>query len=240
MTITDFRGAAQALTDAGMSAACRVMQVTPVDVWTVLAVETKGTGYLDDGRPRILFERHKFSQRTGHRYDEMHPDISNRHPGGYVGGAGEYHRLQDAMALDRRAALESASWGIGQVMGFNAGLVGCSSVEILVTQAMTSEDEQIMHMARFICACGLDSALQRHDWAAFARGYNGADYAKNKYDAKLRQQHAKWSAGPLPDIKVRADQIRLSRKGLYTGPIDGDRGRLTRAAEAAEGGKAAA
>lgn len=234
MTTNDFRGAAQALTDAGMSAACRVLQVDPVEVWTVLAVETKGTGYLNDGRPRILFERHKFSASTGHRYDELHHDISSRDPGGYVGGAGEYHRLQDAIALDRRAALESASWGIGQVMGENFKLVGCSSAEIMVTQAMTSEDEQIMHMARFIISCGLDSALQRHDWAAFARGYNGPSYAKNSYDLKLRQQHAKWSAGPLPSITVRADQIRLARKGLYTGPIDGDLGRLTRAALAAE------
>ena len=37
----------------------------------------------------------------------------------------------------------------------------------------------------FLKANGLISKLQRHDWAGFARGYNGSAYAKNQYDTKL-------------------------------------------------------
>ena len=35
-------------------------------------------------------------------------------------GKYQYERLAAAMVLNRRAALRSASWGIGQVMGFHA------------------------------------------------------------------------------------------------------------------------
>lgn len=34
-------------------------------------------------------------------------------------------------------------------------------------------------MIRFIDAEGLDDELRRHDWSGFARGYNGAGYAKH-------------------------------------------------------------
>lgn len=239
MTMTDFRGAALPLTDAGIAAACRATGAEPADIWAVLSVETKGTGFLPDGRPRILFERHIFSSRTGSRFDQSHPSISHREPGGYSRkGSDEYYKLHEAIALDRKAALESASWGIGQVMGFNFRAVGASSAEVLVTQAMNSEDDQLMHMARFICSERLDGALRPHDWVTFAKGYNGPGYARNKYDIRLRQQHAKWAAGPLPDLAVRADQIRLSRKGLYAGSIDGIMGKFTRSALEAETGAA--
>ncbi len=35
--------------------------------------------------------------------------------------------------------------------------------------------------------------LRRQDWAGFARGYNGAQYAKHGYDTKLAAAFATWS-----------------------------------------------
>lgn len=229
--MTDFRGAALPLSQAGLDAACRLLDVTPVEIWAVLSVETVGCGFLPDGRPQILFERHVFSDRTGGRFDRDDPTISSNRPGGYGSPGGyQYDRLLRAMRLDRTAALESASWGIGQVMGYHAAMVALGTVETLVAQAMHSEDDQLMHMARFIKAGRLDDALRRHDWAAFARGYNGPGYAKHNYDGRLRQQHARWSAGPLPDLQVRSRQIELVRAGYSVGPIDGILGRRTEAA----------
>jgi hypothetical protein len=37
------------------------------------------------------------------------------------------------------------------------------------------------------------SALKGKKWAAFAKGYNGADYARNLYDAKLAQAYFKYA-----------------------------------------------
>ena len=85
----------------------------------VVTVETSGCGCLADRRATILFERHIFSEQTGGKFDSQHPDISNRTPGGYTHGPAEYNRLSKAAQLDRTAALESASCGLGQVMGFN-------------------------------------------------------------------------------------------------------------------------
>jgi len=231
MSMQDFHGAAEPLTAAGLSAACVKLGVEFAEIWTVLSVETKGCGFLPDGRPSILFERHIFSRQTSGKFDRDHPSISNPKPGGYgKTGAAQYYRLHEAIALDRQAALESTSWGIGQVMGFNAGVVGCANVETLVAQAMHSEDDQLMHMARFIVAGGIDKALRSHNWAAFARGYNGANYAANKYDLLLAQYFSRWTSGPTPSLQTRADQMRLIAKGLYHGEVDGIEGRFTRAA----------
>jgi N-acetylmuramidase len=40
-------------------------------------------------------------------------------------------------------------------------------------------------MANFLKASRLDEPLARHDWAAFARGYNGPEFSRNQYDTRL-------------------------------------------------------
>ncbi len=59
-----FQGASRALTADGLAAASDSLSVNAPEVWTVLAVETQGCGYLGDRRPPILFERHIFSRLT--------------------------------------------------------------------------------------------------------------------------------------------------------------------------------
>ena len=80
------------------------------------------------------------------------------------------------MALDSHAALMSASWGIGQVMGFNFAAAGFASVEAMVAAMVQSEDSQLEGMAAFVRAQGLNKPLANHDWAGFAKGYNGARF----------------------------------------------------------------
>jgi hypothetical protein len=36
------------------------------------------------------------------------------------------------MQLDEEAALRSTSWGLGQTMGFNAGMVGYDSIDAMI------------------------------------------------------------------------------------------------------------
>src|SRR5262249_39155616 len=36
------------------------------------------------------------------------------------------------------------------------------------------------------------AALNRHDWARFARSYNGPGYAQNQYDVKMAAAYGKW------------------------------------------------
>ena len=228
---TEFKGTALPLDQGGISEVTDRMGIKAAELWAVLTVETSGCGFLPDRRPKILFERHIFSRETGSQFDASNPDISDRTPGGYgAGGANQYNRLQQALALDRIAALESTSWGIGQIMGFNAGIAGYNDVEALVNAMTVSENEQLRAMAGEIIHNGLHKALSAHDWPAFARGYNGPGYAQNKYDTRLAAAYQKYALGPLPDINVRAMQMYLTYLGYQPGSIDGVPGKVTYAA----------
>jgi hypothetical protein len=225
-----FVGKALPLDSDAMHEALEEAEVGAPEIWAVLDVETSGCGFLASRRPKILFERHVFSRETGGRYDASNPEVSNRNPGGYgASGEHQYDRLAQALELDRAAALRSASWGIGQVMGFNATSVGFSDVEDMVGKMMQSEGAQLMAMVRFLETNGLARALRRHDWPAFARGYNGPGYAANSYETRLAASFEKFLRGP-PDLTVRAAQVLLSYLGYEPGKVDGMMGKYTRSA----------
>lgn len=225
----DFQGQGRPLGDAGMDQVSEALGVAEPEVWAVLTVETRGFGFLQDRRPQILFERHIFHRRTQGKFADGNPDISNSKPGGYTGGSGEYARLEKALGLDREAALKSASWGIGQVMGFNHEAAGFDTVDDMVTAMVKDEDAQLLAMAGFIKSNNLDGALQEQNWESFARGYNGTNFKKNKYDERLAAAHAKYKTS-LPDLGLRTAQAALQYLGIDPGPIDGLRGRSTRSA----------
>src|SRR6266516_639425 len=136
-----FRGDAKALCADGLTEATGKLGVKAPELWTVLAIETSGCGFLPDRRPKILFERHVFHRLTKGRFDDG--ESSDSTPGGYGAlGAHQYDRLAIALANDRSAALQSASWGVGQIMGENYALAGFRDVESMVLAMSESEDRQ--------------------------------------------------------------------------------------------------
>lgn len=213
-----------------MEQATDALGATPPALWAVMSVETHGCGFLPDRRPAILFERHIFHRRTKGAFDDAHPDVSASAPGGYLGGAAEYSRLERAMTLDRDAALDSTSWGLAQIMGFNAALTRFVTPDGMIAAMADREDAQLQAMADFLVARHLDRPLARRDWTAFARGYNGPSYKKNQYDARLGAAYATFKAGPLPDLAVRQAQMLLTFLGFAPGVIDGVLGKRTRSA----------
>jgi hypothetical protein len=230
--MADFVGTAAPISQSGLDQATQTLGSGAAEIWTVLAVETKGFGYLPDRRPAILFERHFFHRLTGGAFDAQAPAISSSIPGGYLGGAREYDRLTQAVALDRHAALSSASWGIGQIMGSNFASAGFASVEDMVDAMVDAEDNHLAAMARFVCSTGLQKPLAAHDWTAFARGYNGPAFAKNNYDTLLAQHYQLFANGPLPDVRVRQAQAMLTFLGIDPNGVDGMVGKRTRDAVA--------
>jgi len=228
---TEFVGKGTPLSQHGIDTATARLEVGAAEIWAVLTVETTGCGFLPDRRPKILFERHIFHRETNGRFDAAAPDLSDPTPGGYgPAGAHQHDRLTRAVALDRNAALRSASWGIGQVMGFNAESVGFPSVKEMVQEMVESEDAQLRGMLEFVRTNGLHRAMQQHGWRTFARGYNGPDFEKNAYDTKLDQAFTRLSAGGLPDLRVRAAQVLLTYRAIDPGPIDGQNGNRTQTA----------
>jgi hypothetical protein len=224
----DFQGDGLPLTSSGLDAAVVELHVGLAELWSVIRVETRGWGFLADRRPQILYERHVFNRLTHGKFRSAAPGISNPRAGGYLGGAKEYARLAEALALDRKAALSSTSWGIGQVMGFHAEELGFDDVEQMVTEMTISEDRQLDAMARFLAGENLHLALGKRDWTRFARGYNGPQFAKNQYDEKLRHAYDDLAANGLPDLRLRSAQLRLLYRGFEPGPIDGVMGNVTR------------
>jgi hypothetical protein len=224
-----FQGSALGLSAEGLARASSNLAVHVPEIWTVLAVETSGCGFLPDRRPQILYERHVFHRLTRGRFDDG--DISDPSPGGYgPRGIQQYDRLARAILKDRAAALQSTSWGIGQIMGLNYALAGFQTVDEMVLAMSQSEDGQLMAMAAFLVSSHLASSLQAHDWTSFARGYNGPNYVINRYDARLNGEFQKYLTGGLPDLNVRAAQLYLTFLGFHPGPIDGIAGVQTLAA----------
>ncbi len=170
-------------------------------VSAVMAVESSGSGFLlsepPPARPKILFEAQQFYRLTPVAVSKVRPDLATRtwDRSLYKGGSAEWPRLLDAMEFDEIMALQSASWGLGQVMGFNFKVVGCQSVTELVTQAFAGEYWQAWHMMNFIANNDLISKLMNHDWAGFARRYNGPGYAANHYDSKLAAAYQRAATG---------------------------------------------
>lgn len=162
--------------------------VIPPSVLAVMTVESKGSGFLN-GNPIILFERHLFYRelkRAGidpEPIKAQHPDICNTVTGGYTYGAGEWDRLQKAKSICESAAYASASWGLFQILGMHWSYLGCASQADFVTRMSTSEAEQLALFTRFVKYNDvLTQSLKLQDWASFAKGYNGPNYAKYHYD----------------------------------------------------------
>ena len=180
------------------------LQVELPALKAVAEVESRGTGFLPapDRRPRILFEGHVFHRLTAGRYSASHPAIS--HPKWdrrrYSGSAaGEWRRLDRAAALDPAAAMQSASWGAFQVMGFNYALCGFDSVGRFVECHAGGADGQLEAFASLLSRPGspLIQPLRRRDWVKFASLYNGPGYRQNQYDEKLATAYARHAAAPV-------------------------------------------
>ena len=183
---------AQRLADEDFTLAATGLSVDPATVRAVTEVESRGTGFLLDSRPVILFERHiMFRRLTGAGRDSallsrFLPSVINSTPGGYLGGSEEHDRLYLARQVDPIAAIESASWGLFQIMGFHWERLGYTSAQDFERQMCESERQHLDAFVRFVITSPqIHMALRKQDWTAFAAGYNGPAFAKNHYDKKL-------------------------------------------------------
>lgn len=96
------------LKDADYIAAANRLGVPELTIRVLGAVESNGAGFLDNGKPKILFERHrmyhylakKHGEETAQRHAKQSPSIVNKIVGGYQGGSAEYVRLELAKQID--------------------------------------------------------------------------------------------------------------------------------------------
>lgn len=171
----------------------------PAALMAVVMVESNGRGFLPDGRCKILFEGHIFwrqlvtvginpARLVMGNQDILYEVWDKRK---YIGGAGEYARLEKAMRIHKTAALKSASYGLFQIMGFNHALCGYAKITEFVEAMNESEKNQLTAALNFMHNRKLTEHLKQKNWHMFAKLYNGPRYAENNYHTKLQNAYNK-------------------------------------------------
>lgn len=141
-----------------------------------IKVESSGNGFVN-GKITIQFEPHIFKRYT--------KKVINN---GVEGQTKEWEAFNQAWKIDPQATMLSTSFGMGQIMGFNHKAAGFATVGAMVDAFKTGEHEQVKGMLNFIKSnVNLRTAMKTLDWKKLAYYYNGANYAVNKYDQKLKQ-----------------------------------------------------
>lgn len=235
----------------------RRLDVKPAWLLAVAEVESAGKAFADvNGRqePMIRWEGHYFDRRliNGKRDLARHQGLASPKAGGVPNPKSQAKRwaiVERARKIDRQAASESFSIGVGQVMTAHWKKLGFKSVDELIARARESAAGQIDVMARYIEHFGLVDELQRGDATAFARGYNGPNFRAGGYHTKIAAAYRRIS-GDMPQsdamgmlrmgskgARVRELQALLLRAG-YSVKVDGDYGPATRDAVKEEQKKA--
>lgn len=176
---------------------CEVASIKAVD-----KVESRGSGFLKNGHPKILFEPHIFWKELRKlKYQPRKSSLCYPKWGTYKYGkvSEQPARLDNAIKEAqsylgddyriREAGLKSCSWGRFQIMGFNYKLSGCATIQEFINGMYDSEEQHLMFFVNYIKNTHLDDELRGRDWKGFARGYNGPAYHKNQYDIKLRRAY---------------------------------------------------
>jgi len=224
----EFSGDATPMTPTAIAAAARDLECDEAAIHAVIEIESKG-GFDTAKRPRILFERHYFHRLTGGQFDADAPDISHRRWGGYGRSGAQYRRLERAIDLDREAALRSASWGAFQIMGDNYSACGFAGIEEFIAAMVTNEDAHLAAFVAFLKSERLDRPLRDHDWARFARGYNGPAFRKHRYDERLAAAWRRHSCKGLLREGCKGAAVRQLQTRLNVS-ADGHFGPITAAA----------
>lgn len=174
--------------------AAKLLGISVAHIKAVAAVESSQIGGFikETQEPTILFERHIFSRLTKGIYDAKYADISNRSAGGYGAYKVQHTRLQKAVKLDREAALQSASWGLFQIMGFNYKQAGFDDLQSFINAMYQSERQHLLAFCNFLIANDLVKYLKKDDFRLFARHYNGPAFEKNRYDLRMKEYYEKF------------------------------------------------
>jgi hypothetical protein len=211
-------------TRQAIAGVARDLGVEPAALAALVEIESAGRTHAmvaGKGEPLIRFEGHYFDRRLSDEKRALarQEGLASPQVGGIRNPASQparWNLLRRAATLDRVAAYESTSWGVGQVMGAHWAWLDYATVDALVAEARNGVAGQLRLMARYLKKAGLLDALRKHDWPAVARGYNGPAYRRNRYDTKLANSYERYARetfeeqGPKPVIDDNKASARRS------------------------------
>ena len=186
---------------------------------SIIDVEARGSGFLPDGTPTILFERHKFYEELGKinfytvrkRMQQLKPELCHRYVtprGGYGKGSEQPQRMDDAInliyevapdadaetyAAVRECGLKAASWGLSQILASNYAQAGFDTVQDFINAMYESEKAQLEATVNLMISWGLLEAMRDKDWHTIAKRWNGRAYAKHGYHTKLANSYLRYA-----------------------------------------------
>ena len=167
-----------------------------VRIRAVAKVESAGSGWFKDGRPKILYERHKFWAYNDDASAPKSTYFNFPDGGNYTidadnnGINDSYDKLLKACEYDPRGAFQAVSMGAFQVMGFYYTEMGFKEPWEMLFACTHSEKAQYDLLVKYIKMNNLQGAFLKlssrpDDCRPFARGYNGKSYQKFNYHGKL-------------------------------------------------------
>lgn len=201
-----FKGKAERLNPDDIKELSEQFNLEPAHIRTVMEVETSGKGFNSLGIPEFLFEPHIFYRIIKNNSTKLKRAVSIgvaypswKGPGKYPKGVNaRWHQFMLAHEIDSQAAIKSASWGLGQIMGSEFDEAGYDSPEEMLEAFSNSERNQLEGMCNLIKSRELDNDLRKFpDLKAcehFALKYNGKGFRRNNYHTKLQSAYRRWTA----------------------------------------------
>lgn len=183
------------LTNRDYNDAAEFLGIEAAAVKAIVEIETGRTnsGFHSPGKPIINFDAAVYRRAAARR--GIDPSKALAAASG-SSQAAHQARFDAAVAADTISAVDGTFWGLFQIGGFNWRLCGATSRADFLQRMSRSERDQLDLFAQFIRNSGLLKHLKAKDWASFARGYNGAGYARNGYHTRLAAAYRKYRAQP--------------------------------------------
>lgn len=208
----NFKGAAKRLDDVDLPRLAAQIECGEDELHAFMDVEAAGSGFDEQGRPKILFEPHVFYRNLSGKQRTTASSAGLAYPKWgeklYGKESDQYPKLLKAIEINETAALKAASWGVTQILGENFLDAGYATPQAMVLDFMADEENHIAATVRLLVHMNIADDLAAHKWAAVARGWNGSGYAKNKYDTKMAAAYAKWAK--IKDTAWEGAAVRAS------------------------------
>lgn len=159
-----------------------------------ISVESGGLGFVN-GRIVIQFEPAWFRKKAPYAPSGLWRlnKVENQ--------TQEYKAFSEAFRINPTAAMQSTSWGLGQIMGFHYKLLGYATVNEMVEDFKKGKYQQVLGIAKFIKGTpALLKALRSKNWHLVAVYYNGAGYkaladkyGREPYNISMEKAYIKYS-----------------------------------------------
>jgi peptidoglycan hydrolase-like protein with peptidoglycan-binding domain len=159
----------------------------------IMAIESNGKAFDDEGHPFVRFECHLFNRWSSHKVP-----CTIRSGRSYSTVAAETNKaaLLKAMELDKDAAIRSSSFGVMQVLGDNYKALGYDSpTEFYEAMFISQAEQEKAFINQVMNYPSLRNEFKKKypNFSKVARLYNGPGYRQHAYHTKLAQKYTEQS-----------------------------------------------